>query len=719
MIRLFQPLALALLAVLTLAGASLAEGRMIIVMDGSGSMWGQIDGRAKLEIARDAVRDVLANVPAERDLGLYAYGHRRKGDCDDIELVVPPAQGSGPAILSAVQAMRFLGKTPLTRAVRLAAEALRYTEEEATVVLVTDGLETCEADPCALGAELEQLGLKFTAHVIGFGLTREEGAAVACLAENTGGQFIRAADAKGLTDALDATVNDTMPDEPKTPAKALPGAGLTAPDQAPIGARVDVTWSVTEPRPLDTIVIGAVGSDEAFDYVYADVGNPAVIQMPGTPGPYELRYVSADEHVVARRPITVIDAPVALDAPDQALVGQLVPIHWTGPDAAYDNVRLRLPGDDSYISYSYVAGSNPVLLTMPDAPGDYELTYVLNDTQTMVTRPIAVLPAGSSIAPLPASLSAPDQTEASSDVQVGWSGPGAAGDYILLRSVGSQGEDYVSYAYVAGENPVTLATPGETGDFELVYRFADGRELASRPITIVTSLSADSPAVPAGLVDVSFEVPPEHADLAVVWSAVPRPGQPIAPEAWALNDAVVGPVSVSFEPGTYDVTGSADGMAFAGTVTIRPAGDNRFVIGPTQQAPETTGATGTDLPETYESEGMGEDTGYFCEQTVPCAHEDAGTGLAFLLPGGWHTDFPYLYETAGGATASQPSMTFYGPPADGGGSAVIVLNPRQWLADNGPCADSSAGQLCRFDTDDTDALTAFEIIKASLRLGAS
>ena len=53
-------------------------------------MWGQIDGRPKLEIAREAVADVVTRLPAEQELGLIAYGHRSKGNCGDIELLVPP-----------------------------------------------------------------------------------------------------------------------------------------------------------------------------------------------------------------------------------------------------------------------------------------------------------------------------------------------------------------------------------------------------------------------------------------------------------------------------------------------------------------------------------------------------------------------------------------------------------------------------------------------------
>lgn len=47
-------------------------------------MWGQIDGRPKLDIARDALGEILAGIPADTSLGFMAYGHRNKGDCSDM-----------------------------------------------------------------------------------------------------------------------------------------------------------------------------------------------------------------------------------------------------------------------------------------------------------------------------------------------------------------------------------------------------------------------------------------------------------------------------------------------------------------------------------------------------------------------------------------------------------------------------------------------------------
>ena len=213
---------LILVAVMSGISAVRAQDRAIVVLDASGSMWGQIDGRPKLEIARDTLRAVLQTMPDDLEFGLKAYGHRQKDSCQDIELVMPLAKCTATAIAAAADQMKFLGKTPLSAAVKKAAEDLNYTQEKATVILITDGLESCSADPCALGAELERSGVDFTAHVVGFGLTADEGRQVACLAENTGGKYVQASDAGHLADALKTTVAETAPTAPEPqPAPTL------------------------------------------------------------------------------------------------------------------------------------------------------------------------------------------------------------------------------------------------------------------------------------------------------------------------------------------------------------------------------------------------------------------------------------------------------------------------------------------------------------------
>ena len=206
------------------AQASSERPKVMIVLDASGSMRAKMDGRTRMDIAKDTLSTVLSEMPGEVDIGLIAYGHRERGSCTDIETIVRsgPARQSVPQILGLGRSLTPLGKTPLTQAVRQAAEELKYTEDKATVILITDGIETCEADPCALGRELAREGVGFTAHVVGFGMTQQEGRQVACLAENTGGKYVPANNADELTGALRDLVNAEPEPEPEPVIQGRP-----------------------------------------------------------------------------------------------------------------------------------------------------------------------------------------------------------------------------------------------------------------------------------------------------------------------------------------------------------------------------------------------------------------------------------------------------------------------------------------------------------------
>ena len=208
----------ALFAAFALAWSLPAAADSILVLDASGSMWGQVGGKPKVEIARAAVATMLKTWPANEPLGLIAYGHRRKGDCADIEVVSAPRLLDKAAFTRDVNSLQAKGMTPITDSVRLAATQLKSSEQKATVILVSDGEETCKTDPCALGRELENAGVDFTAHVIGFDLP--EGPArqqLQCLASSTGGKYLEARDAGELNKALGEIAQAPTPTAPVAP----------------------------------------------------------------------------------------------------------------------------------------------------------------------------------------------------------------------------------------------------------------------------------------------------------------------------------------------------------------------------------------------------------------------------------------------------------------------------------------------------------------------
>src|SRR5690606_18989142 len=217
-----------------------------------------------------------------------------------------------------------------------------------------------------------------------------EGAQVACLAENTGGRYLQAADAAELTAALSAVVIDApLP----TPPETLPTATLDAPPGAVIGSHVAVTWTGPEAE-LDAIAVvrPVEGSEkgDVLDYAYVASGNPVTLTMPPEPGVYALHYRYRDQSVIAMRSIEAQPAQVTLDAPDEAPAGSRVTVVWAGPDAAQDNIQIAEVGSGGYIAYTYLGDTNEVELTLPDTPGAYEFRYKFRDREVIATRAITV-----------------------------------------------------------------------------------------------------------------------------------------------------------------------------------------------------------------------------------------------------------------------------------------------------------------------------------------
>lgn len=228
------------LAVLTGSAVAQDGKGTMIVLDGSGSMWGQIDGTPKIEIARDAIGRMLADWPTGRHLGLMAYGHRREGDCDDIETLMPLGPLDSDVVEAALNDITPRGKTPIGASVRAAAETVGQT---GSVVVVTDGLENCGADLCALGEELAASKSGFTAHLIGFDVEDAEGQ-LACLADATGGRYIPASGAASLTGALQQVSAPEPKPEPKGPLF------VDDFDRADLGP----DWTIDHPDPSGFIV---------------------------------------------------------------------------------------------------------------------------------------------------------------------------------------------------------------------------------------------------------------------------------------------------------------------------------------------------------------------------------------------------------------------------------------------------------------------------------
>ncbi|MFQ5458764.1 MAG: LCCL domain-containing protein, partial [Myxococcota bacterium] len=168
------------------------------------------------------VGELVNGLPDGMEIGLQVYGHRRKGDCNDIEMMVPIGNVDKAAVINKINAIMPMGKTPITHSFELAHERLKTIEDETTVVLISDGKETCGGDPCGLVKSMRQQGIKVRVHVVGFDVGTEERAQLNCIAEAGEGRYFNADNAQQLAQALTEVKREIVAPPPPPPPPPAP-----------------------------------------------------------------------------------------------------------------------------------------------------------------------------------------------------------------------------------------------------------------------------------------------------------------------------------------------------------------------------------------------------------------------------------------------------------------------------------------------------------------
>lgn len=214
------------------------------------------------------------------------------------------------------------------------------------------------------------------------------------------------------------------------PAEILTPATLTVPERVTAGAAFTIEW--TGPDNQDdyiTIVPAGAPADVYTSYRETSEGSSLELMAPVEPGAHEVRYVtSRSRTILASAPLEVVPAKASLDAPAEVTLGATLEVTWTGPDNQGDFITIVPVGaaDDAYASYANTETGSPVTITAPAQAGQAELRYVSGQgRKVLARRPITVLP------PI-ISLAAPPEAIAGTTIEVTWTGPNNAGDYITL-----------------------------------------------------------------------------------------------------------------------------------------------------------------------------------------------------------------------------------------------------------------------------------------------
>jgi Ca-activated chloride channel family protein len=489
----------------------------ILILDASGSMWGQIEGKNKITIARNVLDQLLDDLPQTSRLGLMAYGHNRKGDCSDIELLAKVG-ASRSDIKKVVKDINPKGKTPISAAVKQAALALKYTERKATVILISDGIETCNLDPCALGKELEKDGVDFTAHVVGFDITdAKTKTQLQCLAHSTGGRYLSARNADELSIAL----GDTVVVKDKI---AKPASYEFAATELHGGPTImsGLTWRLVQAGGGDTVY-------EAEDQgpITGDLA-PGVYDLfverasDGLTGELTLVEISPGAHI-ERKIALSLDFPASVSIPDSVSAGKEFPVAWQGPERPYDFISIAEEGSKAghTLNSGYVHTSNPITLIAPIDAGMYEVRYVLG-------RPYKILATSLiEVTAVEASVQGAKTAKPGVKTQVTWTGPNTQFDYISVARPDQAAGKYIAYQYTKNGSPVDVLMPTDAGEYEFRYvqhgRTLSGaardKVIARQAVSVLeTSASVDGPKTgkPGTKIAVNWQGPNTQYDYIAV-----------------------------------------------------------------------------------------------------------------------------------------------------------------------------------------------------------
>jgi hypothetical protein len=190
----------------TLAPPTKTSKNLEIILDASGSMKALLGKKSRWQTALDTLQSVLAKLPDDFNVGLRMYGHREPSTspktCTDSELVVPIQPLDRQAILTAAGQFKPKGETPLVYSALQAPADLKALGG-GTVILITDGEESCKGDPVKAAADLKASGLDIRLSIVGFALTNPKTQGeLAGFAQGTGGSFYSAQSGQALADAL-------------------------------------------------------------------------------------------------------------------------------------------------------------------------------------------------------------------------------------------------------------------------------------------------------------------------------------------------------------------------------------------------------------------------------------------------------------------------------------------------------------------------------------
>jgi Ca-activated chloride channel homolog len=551
------------------ASSASAATYVQLILDASGSMYAQLaNGGTRIAAAKEVLATFISQLPQNPDLnvGLRIYGAVAKAGtkaaCTDSKLVLPMKGIARQELANKVAATQPKGSTPIAYSLEQAALDFPTDISRKLVILVTDGIESCDGDLKKAVAAFKARGIEVDLRIVGIDLderarksfdgvgsfenTKTAGELAAAIGRAASGV------AKPVTAKLPVMVTLTSAGKPVTTAAqvrfisvkgdasfftALAGSYKT--DLSPGVYRAEIESTESGLQNFSGLTV-AVGAPNAFTF---EIGSVTPVKLEVKPNP-----------PTAGGKLTATFS----GAPNKS------PLDWVA-------ISIKSMKDGEFYDSVYVKGaSGSVELNVPDVDVPLELRYHVA-SPTGASRVIG-RSATFTAKRTPVSLVGPTQAVAGSSVQVKWTGPNNQYDYVTVVKPSAPDGTFTNYQYTSQGNPVSILIPLDTGDYEFRYSNDTSRKtLARSPIKIVAaSYGLDAPItiVAGAAVTVKWTGPNNKSD----YITIVKKGAPVGTYLKYQYTSQGNPVTFSTpaEPGDYELRYSSEAQTPNPTLASRP-----------------------------------------------------------------------------------------------------------------------------------------------------
>ena len=188
--------------------------RILFVFDGSQSMYGRWESGAKIDVAQrlmGQMLDSLQGIQADGNfqLALRVYGHQKPvppQDCSDTRLEVPFGNGNIYKIKRVLKTIKPKGTTPIAGSLMKSENDFPPCKDcRNIIILITDGVEACDGDPCIVSKRLQKKGIILKPFVIGIGLEDDFKDSFECV-----GTYFDASDENTFKNVLGVVISQAL-----------------------------------------------------------------------------------------------------------------------------------------------------------------------------------------------------------------------------------------------------------------------------------------------------------------------------------------------------------------------------------------------------------------------------------------------------------------------------------------------------------------------------